>query len=80
MTISKVIDNNFFIIILGNKTRLGCYIWLTSSCFFNVMIMIVMMIIKLYIMKLYIMVSMIVIIIFGMVQTSVSDLSGKERY
>ena len=45
VTISKVIDNNFFIIILGNKTRLWCYIWLTSSCFFNIMIMIVMVII-----------------------------------
>ena len=45
MTISKVIDNNCFIIIPGNKTRLGCYIWLTSFCFLNVMIMIVMMII-----------------------------------
>ena len=31
-------------------------------------------------MKLYIMVIMIVIIISGMVQTSISDSSGKERY
>ena len=31
-------------------------------------------------MKLYIVIIMIVIIIFGMVQTSVSDSSGKERY
>ena len=45
MIISKVIDNNYFIIILGNETRLGCYIWLTSSCFFNINIIVIIIII-----------------------------------
>ena len=48
MIISKVIDNNYFIIILGNETRLGCYIWLTSSCFFNINIIVIIIIIIYY--------------------------------